>query len=323
MLRLALIKWDQKLGGVLEATHPRFELPANTCMNVYQLHRMRKTEPSIGHYKSEADQINQVSVFSGFGAGGFGGTGGDSHVGVPERVLSVLLPMGARSRDYEAVAVFLLSRLLVFRPSLREPDGFQNGIRKLGELLERTGLQDKPVELFRRLEATADDALRLSAEQRVEALTFENRLLRYWIADLQADLEEVTLRPASAVMDKSQQYLEELKKKEELIAQLTRQVVEFSARGAEAQAPVNEDEVIQQQAEQIRQMQQDYVEIFSKLTDQLNQQQEEINAISESTRALVEDLNVALREKIQEVQRLREELRQREAEVAALKHEAS
>ncbi|MHA1733133.1 MAG: hypothetical protein ACTSU5_14390 [Promethearchaeota archaeon] len=320
-MKLAIIAWDQKIGGVLEAAYPPdFQLTESQCMNIYGLHRMRKTEPSIAHYKSEADGVNQVSIFSGFGKGGYGGTGGTTHVGVPEKVLSVALPIDWNSREYERVAVQLFSRVLVFKPTLSNPNGFADGLKKVARVIDKTGLQGDPRELSRYLAKELDGQLGFSTEQRALALEFETKFLYYWIADLEEDIEDLSLRPASAVMDDSQRYIEELKKKEETIAALTRQVVEFTTAGSEARVDQTLDEQLREKDEIIRQMQQDYIAIFSKLTEQLNQQQEEINSVSESTQAFVNDLNAALRDRIKENQELKAELELVKVKLSSLKH---
>lgn len=313
-VKLAIIRWDQKVGGVLEAQYPNFDIGDQQCMNIYSLHRMRKTEPSIAHFKVEADKLNQLSIFSGFGEGGYGGTGGTTHVGVPERVLSIMLPMNWNTREFERVAVFLFSRVLLFRHD------FASGLKGIGKVIASCKQERDPAALLAHLQERLDSALKLSPDQQIRARDFETKLLYYWIQDLKEDIEDMRLRPAStAGGGQTQKLIDDLKKKEETIAQLTKQIVEFTMQGSQAEIDTSLDEQLQQKDARIQQMQMDYVEIFGKLTEQLNQQQEEINAISESTQAFVNDLNAALRQKIQQVQDLKEQLQHKEMELTHLR----
>jgi hypothetical protein len=289
-MKLVLLKWNQKIGGVQEAAAPKkFTYEANLAMNIYSLHRMRRKEPSIAHYKT--DKVNQVSIFSGFGEGGFGGTGGENYVGIPERVLSLSLDMNQNSRDYERVAVKLASRLFI------NQDGLQDRVNAILSVMEKSGKEKDSKALCKFLDAELDSRLMLATDDILLANRCEAQFCYHWIANLQEDLEEMTIRPASFAMADKTDYLQKLQEKEQIIQQLAQQVTALSQGPQESQSA----------DERLQQLQEDYQSIFLKLTEQVAESTEQFNNLQESIKGLIDDLNVSLREKMEEVRRLKEE----------------
>jgi len=288
-MKLVLLKWSQKIGGVQEAASPKkFTYDSSLAMNIYSLHRMRRKEPSIAHYKT--DKANQVSIFSGFGEGGFGGTGGENYVGIPERVLSIALEPHQNSRDYEKVVVKLASRLFISQ------DGLNGRLEQIYKTIESSGAQDKPAELFKYLGAQLDAKLFLNVDEKVIANQCEAKFCYHLLTALQEDLEEMTLRPASFVMADKTNYLAQMQEKEKTIQQLAQQVSTLSQAAPEGGLD-----------ERISQMQSDYQIIFAKMTEQIAETTEQFNMLQDSMKGLIDDLDMSLREKMDENKRLKEE----------------
>ncbi len=290
-MKLVVLKWSQKVGGIQEFAAPKnHQYDASLCMNIYSLHRMRKKEPSIAHYKTE--KVNQVSIFSGFGEGGYGGTGGENYVGIPERVLSLTLEPKQNAKDYERIALKIASRLFIDQESL--------AVRLEGvyKFIQKSGREDDPKALMKLLDTQLDSALYLTESQKVIANRCEAQFCFHWITTLQEDLEEMTIRPASFAMADKSSYLEKLKEKEEMIKALAQQVASLS-QSAQGKATADE---------RMAQMQSDYQEIFSKMTMQIAATTEEFNTLQDSMKGLVDDLNVALREKMEEAKKLKLEI---------------
>ncbi len=289
-MKLIVLKWSQKVGGIQEFAAPKnFQYDASLCMNIYSLHRMRRKEPSLAHYKTE--RVNQVSIFSGFGEGGYGGTGGENYVGIPERVLSLSLEPKQNAKDYERIAVKIASRLFIDQENLaRRLEATYNFIQK-------TGKQDEPKALLRLVDTQLDSALLLSESQKAIANRCEAQFCFHWITTLQEDLEEMTLRPASFAMADKSSYLEKLQEKEQIIKVLAQQVAALS-QSAQGKMAVDG---------RIAQMQSDYQVIFTKMTEQIAATTEEFNMLQESMKGLVDDLNVSLRDKMEEAKRLKAE----------------
>lgn len=289
-MKLVVLKWSQKVGGIQEFAAPKnFQYDASLCMNIYSLHRMRRKEPSLAHYKTE--RVNQVSIFSGFGEGGYGGTGGENYVGIPERVLSLSLEPKQNAKDYEKIALKIASRLFI------DQENLARRLEATYNFIQRTGKQDDPKSLLRLINTQLDSALLLLEGQKVNANHCEAQFCFHWITTLQEDLEEMTLRPASfAIADKSS-YLEKLQEKEQLIKTLAQQVASLSQS---SQGKIAVDE-------RIAQMQSDYQIIFTKMTEQIAATTEEFNMLQESMKGLVDDLNVSLRDKMEEAKKLKAE----------------
>jgi hypothetical protein len=289
-MKLVLLKWNQKIGGVQEAAAPKkFTYDANLAMNIYSLHRMRRKEPSIAHYKT--DKANQVSIFSGFGEGGYGGTGGENYVGIPERVLSVTLDLNQNSRDYERIAVKIASRLFIHQ------EGLQDRLNAILSVIEKSGKEKDSKTLFKFLDSELDARLMFAPEDISLANRYEAQFCYHWITNLQEDLEEMTIRPASFAMADKTDYLQKLQEKEQIIQQLAQQVTSLSQGPREDQSA----------DERLQQLQEDYQSIFLKLTEQVAESTEQFNNLQESMKGLIDDLNVSLREKMDEVRKLKDE----------------
>ncbi len=287
-MKFVVLKWSQKVGGIQEFAFPKHhQYDASLCMNIYSLHRMRKKEPSLAHYKTE--KVNQISIFSGFGEGGYGGTGGENYVGIPERVLSLTLEPKQNAKDYERIAVKIASRLFI------DQENMAHRLDVMYNFIQKSGKQEDPKALLKHIDTQLDSALQLTEPQKTLAYRCEAQFCFYWITTLQEDLEEMTIRPASFAMADKSNYLEKLKEKEDMIKTLAQQVASLS-QSTPGQSSADE---------RIAQMQSDYQVIFTKMTEQIAATTEEFNMLQDSMKGLVDDLNVSLRAKMEEAKKLK------------------
>jgi molybdopterin converting factor small subunit len=305
---IALIKWDQKDGGMQEFTYPTFTMRANDCMNIYQMHRVSAGNkaaaiPNFGNLRLRTDSgsyFNCVSFFSGFGGtspDGFTANYGKETVGVSEKVLVLFIPMEAKSSEYEEILAKLASRILLDVPQMGKR------LQTIGALLEKMNYHRNLKESYTYLEKNLDSILGLSPADTLLAWKNEAKALHYMMVDKNEHIKELTLNPAKAAYQQDRQRLDEMNEQKKALQSMIENITKLSTEKAIAEA------VGSQKDEMIEQLKADYVKIFGTLTDQIQSLENEIRGISESTQSLVQDLNGILAEKIRYIQELEAQLK--------------
>jgi hypothetical protein len=302
---LIVIKWDQKAGGMQEYTYPRFTMRGQDCMNIYQMHRVSAGNkaaaiPNFGNLKVRADSgeyFNIVSFFSGFGGtspDGFTGNYGKETVGISEKVIGLLIPNDAKAQEYEEVLAKISARILIDIPNM------DKRVQGIGALIEKSGLIKKPAELMTYLDSNMDRQLGLSKEDQITAFRNEAKALHYMLVDKLALIKELSINPAGMAYSRDAGRIADAQAQKNQLQAMINQITQQKAIS---------EAVGQAKDEEIAQLKEDYIKIFGTLTDQILQLESEIKGISESTQSLLQDLNVALAEKIAANQRLEEELK--------------
>ena len=295
------IKWDQKLGGVLEYTYPSFVLKDKDCMNIYQMHRVSAGNkaaaiPNFGNLKIKSESgeyFNVVSFFSGFGGtspDGFTANYGKETVGISEKVLCLFIPMEAKASDYEEVLARLAARVLL------DTKNMENRVKQVGKLVEQSNLIAKPLDLYKFLEQNLDRSLGISKDDLINAFQNEAKALHYMMAEKNATIKDLTINPAGRAYCQDANRIQEAKESRNQLQAMITQITSLSVSS-------------NQKDEQINQLKEDYIKIFGTLTDQILQLENELKGISDSTQALVSDLNVVLAEKIARIQQLEEQIK--------------
>lgn len=301
---LAVILWDQKLGGVLQRSRPYMNISDSTSMNLYNMHRVSNVNPAFGTIKiklESGDHFNVCSFFTGYGAStspdGFTGNYGKNIIGVAERVICLFLPQDVKAEDYEEVLAKISARIVI------DMDGMNQRIDRIGDLLSKADLIRKPDKLYEYLDNYLDNSLGLTAEQSAVARFLEVKALHYLLIDKKEHIKELTINPAKTAFIRDQQKIAETEEQKKQIQMLIKQITELSMAKTECEMHDSEKDEI------IATLKADYVKIFGTLTDQIGALQEELNGITESTQGLVNDLNIALAEKIKRIQELENELK--------------
>jgi hypothetical protein len=306
---LACIKWDQKLGGVVESVEPKLSISSNSAMNIYNLHRMRQTGPSFGAIRLKlegGENFNVATFFSGFGGtspDGFTANYGKTVIGISERVFALFLPQNVKSQAYEEVMARISSRLLL------DQDKIDERVKIIWKVLSDSGLIEKPVELLAFLEKYLDMKLFLNPEQKVTANFYEVKAFHYLLAEKNEHIKDLTLHPADTAFNMNSQKIAETKESQNEIKKLIQQIQDISTQKDITEA------VSTQKDDMIGTLKADYIKIFGTLTDQILQLENEIKGISESTQNFVHDLNSSLAEKISKIQELESELEMLKAKV--------
>jgi hypothetical protein len=301
---LACILWDQKLGGVLQRAKPYMQVSDKTAMNLYNMHRVTNVNPAFGTIKvklESGDQFNVCSFFTGYGGStspdGFTANYGKNIIGVAERVICLFLTPDVRAEDYEEVLAKIGSRIVI------DVAGMNQRIDVIGDLIAKIDLIKKPDKLFEYLEKYLDSSLGLNAELNAVARFHEVKALHYMLLDKKEHIKELTINPAKTAFVRDQQKIAETEEQKKQIQLLIQQITELSMQKSMVEMNDSEKDDV------ISTLKSDYIKIFGTLTEQIQSLQDELNGITESTQGLVNDLNVALREKIKKVQDLDAELK--------------
>jgi hypothetical protein len=303
-IHCACIKWDQKLGGVVEAVYPNLRITPNSAMNIYNLHRMRQTGPSFGSIRLSlegGEKFNVASFFSGFGytsPDGFTGTTGKNAIGIAEKVFCLFLPMDVKSQAYEEILARVSARMLT------NINKISDRVKEIQKLIEMSALVKKPEELLEFLEKNLDRKLGIKGDELANANFYEVKALHYMVLDKREHIKELTINPAQTAFCIEEDKIAKANTNQQEIKDLIAKVQNVSSQKDITEA------VSSQKDEMIEQLKMDYVKIFGTLTDQIMQLENEIKGISESTQAFVTDLNTALAQKIGKISELEEELQQ-------------
>ncbi len=216
---MALILWDQKLGGVLEAVQPKMTISSKITMNIYNMHRIRQTDPRFGSIRLKLDNGENYSVltfFTGYGAStspdGFTGNYG-SEFGLAERVFAMMLPMNVKISDYEEIWGKICSRLLL------DEDSIPDKMKIAYDLVKNSALLENPKELGKFLDKYIDQKLGLSPQDIAEARGYEVKTLHYIIQDKKEHIEELRINPAGQAACIDQQAIADAEAKEKEIRQ--------------------------------------------------------------------------------------------------------
>ena len=305
---IASIYWDQKQGGMLEFTsNKKLKLSSATTMNLYNMHRIRQKDPNFGMLRlrlEDGEQYNVSSFFTGYGAStspdGFTANYGKNIIGLAERVICLFLPLEAKPQDYEEVMAKISSRIVL------DASKMQKKINKITDIINGSGVITKPDELNEYLNKFLDKNLKLDDEKIVYAKNFEVKSLHYLIADKKDHIKELTINPAKTSFQRDEKKIAEANKMKSELQKMIKQRTSMSAQQEITNASSSTKD------EGIDQLKMDYIKIFGTLTDQISLLENEINGITESTRAFVQDLNGALAEKIARVNELEQELREKQ-----------
>ncbi|MBD3351375.1 MAG: hypothetical protein GF364_07800 [Candidatus Lokiarchaeota archaeon] len=301
---LAVILWNQKLGGEVEAVSPKIRITDNTAMNLYNMHRMTETKPSFGTIKlklENGEQYNVVTFFTGYGAStspdGYTGHYGKNIIGISEKVIALFLPYKMKSREYEETLAKIAARIVLDVSMITER------VENLAKIIEKSQLIKKPNELYQYLEKYIDSTLGLSAAEASIAKSNEVKALHYLIQDKKEEIKELTINPAKTAYVSDQKKIAQATEQKQNIQKLIEQVTDLSMQKSLIEMKESEKEM------RIEELKADYVKIFGTLTEQIQLLESEINGITESTQGLVNDLNNALADKISQIQNLKEEIK--------------
>ncbi|MHA1340575.1 MAG: hypothetical protein ACTSRZ_10160 [Promethearchaeota archaeon] len=301
---IAVIKWDQRKGGIIQEISPPIKIPQKTSMNIYNLHRVKSTEPSFGSLRMKlenGEEFNLCSFFSGYGAtthpDGFTGNFSKYSIGTAERVVCLFLPTNLEPEKYELVLAKIASRLLM------DPYQISAYTSILGEKLASIEISDAK-SLLNYLENNIDDLLGLNLQQIINAYKLELRILYQLNKEKDTIIKELTINPVKSALVCDEQKIADAEMQRKQIQQLIKQITEVSMQKNILELKQSEKDMI------IEQLKSDYVKIFGTLTDQINLLEAEINGITESTQALVNDLNQVLAEKINRIKELEAEIQQ-------------
>jgi len=286
---ICVIKWDQKKGGIIEAIWPDINISERTSMNIYNMHRVKSTLPSFGFLRMKlenGEEFNVCSFFSGLGSthtDGFTFDYSKNAIGVAERVVCLFLPQNINSEEYELVLSKIASRILL-SPSL-----INSFVRKLSEKMSDFNISNSN-ELLESLEKNIDKILGLDFENAIVASNLELKILHILIKEKNNIIKELTLNPVKSALVRDQQKLAAAEEQKKEIQELIKQITEISFQKDMLEMKQSEKDLI------IEQLKADYVKIFGTLTDQINLLDAEIAGITESTQALINDLNQVLAE---------------------------
>ncbi len=295
-VKIIILKWDQKIGGILEHQFPKFPFPDNQCMNIYNMHRMRSKSPGYGNLSIKLDNgesYSCVTFYSGFGEGGFGANYGENVIGTSERVIALFLDKGFNPPDYEEILAIIAAHVLADSEKIGE------SLEKIGKFINSTRLLAKPKELYNKLNSDLAKEMALSPEQQLKVKELELKANKARINDLKELIQELRINPAKmAFCDDSDRMIENEKKIKALNAQIA---------ALTAQKQMSES-IGAQKEDLLQQLKNDYIVIFGTLTNQINLLENELMQIKNSTQSLVQDLNTILAEKIAENEALKKEL---------------
>ena len=214
---IAVIAWDQKEGGILEAVQPKLRLTSKTTMNIYNMHRIRRTGPSYGAIRlklNNGERYNVLTFFTGYGGStspdGFTGNYG-CEFGVAERVLAMFLPMDVKSSEYEEVIARLGSRIFL------EEEGIEDRVKICGDLVKNSGSIKKADGIFKILESHLDRKLGLSTEDKCLAFEYESKALRYLVEEKLDTIQDLRINPAQSAASFDQKKIADAEEKEKEI----------------------------------------------------------------------------------------------------------
>ena len=295
-VKIIILKWDQKLGGVLEYQYPKFEFPDNQCMNIYNMHRMRSKAPGYGNLSIKLDNgtaYSCVTFYSGFGEGGFGANYGEHVIGISERVIALFLDKGLNPSDYEEILACIAAYILM------DSENIGTRLEKIGAFINSTRLLSKPKELYSKLSSELPKELDLTSDQQIIMKDLELKANKARINDLKDRVQELRINPAkNAYCEESDRMIEYEKR----IKALNMQIAALTAQKQMSES------IVAQKEDLLQQLRNDYVATFGTLTNQINLLENELMQIKESTQGLVNDLNSVLAEKIAKNEALKKEL---------------
>lgn len=300
---LAIVKWDQKAGGILQYAFPKITISNNTAMNLYNMHRMTETNPNFGTLRlklENGERYNVATFFTGYGAStspdGFTANYGKNTIGVAERVFCLFLPTDVKPELYDEALIKITSRVVL------DPDIMHRKIDKIAGMIKKGEMIKDPVKLYGYLEKYLDRTLGLSAQQEAVAWSHEVKALHYLIQDKKEHIHELTINPAKSAYVCDQQRLADAEEQKKEIQDLLKQITSLSAEKEMIESIDDQKDMV------IEQLKEDYKKIFGTLTGQIQLLENEINGITESTQGLVNDLNTALADKINTIQELKNQL---------------
>ncbi len=305
IFEICVIKWDQKLGGVLEcASSEDFKISPATCMNLYQIHRVTSTEPSFGTIRlrlEDGNLFNVISFYTGFGGStspnGFTGNYGENTIGIGERVICLFLPDNLRSQNYDEVLAKITSRILLNIENIKQ------NITLTAKTVRDSGLISKDEELLQYLEDNLDKNLSFSTDNIIASKTLEVEVLHFVVVDKNAIIKNLTINPAINRYVHDRKKIKEVDEQKKQIQDLITKITTLTDK-QQMMSSVSDEK-----SEIIDTLKSDYKTIFGTLTDQIQQLEEEIKGITESTQGLVNDLNSILAEKIDRANKLEEEIK--------------
>lgn len=297
LLKIAILRWDQKTGGVIEFLYPKFTIQDNHVMNIYNMHRMRSKTPGFGNLSIKLDNnesFSCITFYSGFGEGGFGGNYGDHVIGISEKVVVLFLDKSLNAKEYEETLSILSSFLLIDQENLNDR------LQKIGKIINDSKTVNDPANLNKMLYESLPSKLKLSSEQLLHVKEIEVMISKAYINDLKELIKDLRVNPVSSAFSNQKDHMVEYDKR---IKTLTEQIQKLTVqKEISATIDTQKDEIIED-------LKKDYVVIFGTLTDQIQALDNELKEIQISTQSFVNDLNKALADKIAEnevlVQRLK------------------
>lgn len=238
IFQVAIIEWDQKLGGRLTYVAPdkSFTLTSGEAMNIYNMHRIRRTEPNFGTLSlrvSNGKRYRISSFFSGYGMStspdGFTGNYGQNIIGLAERIVCLILPQDKNGEAFFNPLALISARILL--------DADKVGLRvdQIAKYLIESQLLEKPDDLLVRMQDERfglDSKLQLTQSEISKAFELEAKILHYLIKDQFKKIQELKFNAASSmgamdstpVLDEIQKYKGKISELENVIKERDTQI---------------------------------------------------------------------------------------------------
>jgi len=323
IFQIAIIEWDQKLGGRMTYVAPdkSFSLTSGEAMNIYNMHRIRRTEPNFGTLSlrvSNGKKYRISSFFSGYGMStspdGFTGNYGQNIIGLAEKIVCLFLPNDINGEAYFNLLGLISSRLLLNAENL----SFR--VDAVAKILHNSQKLEKPNELLLYLQDERyglDSQLKLGKDEISQAYELEAKILHYLIKEQFNRIQELRFNAASSmgVIDSSP-VLNEIQKYKNKISELEGVIKE---KDTQIQLLEMYKKQKRQLEKQIRQLKAGSRGDFSmgldgsspkikELEEKNRVLEAELQGVKESTQGLLNDLRGIIQQKEQEIADLKKRI---------------
>ena len=198
---------------------------------------------------------------------------------------------------YDEALIKITSRVVL------EPEVMHRKVDTIAGMIKKAEIIRDPVRLYGYLEKYLDQTLGLTDAQEAVAWSHEVKALHYLLGDKKEHIHELTINPAKTAYVCDQKRLADAEEQKKQIQDLIQQVTSLSAEKEMIETIDDQKDMV------IDQLKEDYKKIFGTLTGQIQLLENEINGITESTQGLVNDLNTALANKINEIDELKAEIK--------------
>ncbi|MHA1338738.1 MAG: hypothetical protein ACTSRZ_16050 [Promethearchaeota archaeon] len=285
--KFALTSINTKPMVMMEYTGPdvTFDIPPKTCIEILNAHGEGASNPNLTYLENirlKGRNFNICSFFSGSEESG-------QFIGIPNKIICLLLPDKVDPQEYYSVIIKIASRLLL------DNDKIPQRIYIISKLIE-SGTVTIPQELFEYIYRKIDERLDLSEIEIHEAENFEKDIINCVTPEQQ---------PFLKTLEQKTEEQKRIEEQERLLKQLEEKFKLLEQQAAEKEEDEAEREILY---EKIREVEQ-----------QKKSLEQQLYGIQESTKGYIEDLKKTLQQKINEnkqLQQLIEQLRMENAQIA-------